>query len=146
MCISSYYFKNLEGRIIHNNYWDAHITSDNEGACLDYATKQKNSSNFNVVTDGLVLWLDVNNTGTTLNGDSLTSLVTWDEAIIKPCSGFTTCDFGLTGVDNGRYDKLSGITVSFTTADTKVILYPVTGYTVDNAVSSGLHLLLNLFL
>lgn len=137
MGISSYYFKNLEGRIIHNNYWDAHITSDNEGACLDYATKQKNSSNFNVVTDGLVLWLDVNNTGTTLNGDSLTSLVTWDEAIIKPCSGFTTCDFGLTGVDNGRYDKLSGITVSFTTADTKVILYPVTGYTVDNAVSSG---------
>ena len=137
MGISSYYFKNLEGRIIHNNYWDAHITSDNEGNCVNYATGIKNASNFNVVTDGLVLWLDVNNTGTTTNGDSLTSLVTWDEAIIKPCSGFTTCDFGLTGVDNGRYDMLSGITVSFTTADTKVILYPVTGYTVNDATSTG---------
>ena len=137
MGISSYYFKNLEGRIIHNNYWDAHITSDNEGNCVNYATGIKNASNFSVVTDGLVLWLDVNNTGTTTNGDSLTSLVTWDEAIIKPCSGFTTCDFGLTGVDNGRYDMLSGITVSFTTADTKVILYPVTGYTVNDATSTG---------
>ena len=122
MGISSYYFKNLEGRIIHNNYWDAHITSDNEGRCLDYATNKKDVLNKEIVTNNLVLWLDVNNTGTTTNGDSLTSLVTWDEAIIKPCSGFTTCDFGLTGVDNGRYDRLSGITVSFTTADTKVIL------------------------
>jgi hypothetical protein len=137
MGISSYYFKNLEGKIIHNEYWDAHITSDNEGVCLNYATKPKDSSNFDVVTDGLVLWLDVNNTGTTVDGSSLTSLVTWDEAIIKPCSGFTTCDFGLTGVDNGRYNRLSGITVSFTTADTKVILYPVTGYTVNDAVSVG---------
>ena len=137
MGISSYYFKNLEGRIIHNNYWDAHITSDNEGRCLDYATNKKDASNKEIVTNNLVLWLDVNNTGTTTNGESLTSLVTWDEAIIKPCSGFTTCDFGLTGVDNGRYDRLSGITVSFTTADTKVILYPVTGYTVNDATSVG---------
>ena len=137
MGISSYYFKNLEGKIIHNNYWDAHITADNEGKCLNYATKPKEGSSFSVVTDDLVLWLDVNNTDTTTDGTSLTSLVTWDEAIIKPCSGFTTCDFGLTGVDNGRYNRLSGITVSFTTADTKVILYPVTGYTVNNATSTG---------
>jgi len=137
MGISSYYFKNLEGRIIHNDYWDVHITSDNEGVCLNYATKPKDGPNYSVVTDGLVLWLDVNNSGTTIDGSSLTSLTTWDEAIIKPCSGFTTCDFGLTGVDNGRYNMLSGITVSLTTADTKVMLYPVTGYTVNNATSTG---------
>ena len=70
MGISSYYFKNLEGRIIHNNYWDAHITSDNEGRCLDYATNKKDASNKEIVTNNLVLWLDVNNTGTTTNGDS----------------------------------------------------------------------------
>ncbi len=137
MGIGSYYFKNLEGRIVHNDYWDAHITSDNEGAPLNYATTIKDSTNYSVITKNLVLWLDVNNSGTTVDGNSLTSLSTWKDAIIKPCSGFTTCDFGLTGVDNGRYDRLSGITVNFTTADTKVILYPVTGYTINSATATG---------
>ena len=155
MGISSYYFKNLEGKITRNNYWDANITSDNSGRDLNYATKISDSGNYNIVKDKLVFWLDVNNTGTTVDGTSLTSLVTWDDFLIKYTSGETTncncyyglstnptgitsCDWGLTGVDNGRYDKLSGITVTFTTADTKVILYPVTGYTVntDNGVGT----------
>ena len=50
MGISSYYFKNLEGRIIHNNYWDAHITSDNQGRDLNYATSKKDNSNKKVNT------------------------------------------------------------------------------------------------
>jgi hypothetical protein len=142
MGISSYYFKNLEGKIIHNNYWDAHITSDNQGVCLDYAMSCKDNCDYEAITDGLVLWFDVNQSGTTTDGTSLSSLTTWDEALIKPSSGFTLCDFGLTGVDNGRYDQLSGISVTITSADTTVILYPVTGYTINSitgTATSGLY-------
>ena len=144
MGISSYYFKNLEGKLIHNNYWDAHITSDNQGVCLNYAMscKDSNCDGFEAVSDGLVLWFDVNQSGTTIDGSSLSSLTTWDEALIKPSSGFTLCDFGLTGVDNGRYDQLSGISVTITSADTTVVLYPVTGYTINSVTgtaTSGLY-------
>jgi hypothetical protein len=131
MGISSYYFKNLEGKLVHHEYWDAHIIADNQGVCLDYAFDCSDSSNHEHVTDGLVLWFDVNQSGTTIDGSSLASLTTWTGSTIKPSSGFTLCDFGLTGVDNGRYDQLSGISVTITSADTTVVLYPVTGYTIQ---------------
>lgn len=155
MGINSYYFNNLDGSLIDIDNGDFWLSSDNQGQLLNYATNTKDgcAGTFNVVTDNLVLWFDVNQTGTTINGDSLTSLVGWDGETIKtsgiticdeyppstdngsviiPSSGTTLCDFGLTGVDNGRYDMLSGITVNITSADTKVILYPVTGYTVTS--------------
>jgi hypothetical protein len=133
MGISNYYFKNIEGVLVKDDYWDFHLSSDNQGQCLDYATKCQDScsSNFDIVTDKLVVWFDTNNTGSTVDGSSIKSLVEWENYEIKPSSGFTLCDFGLTGVDNGRYDMLSGITVTITSADTKVILYPVTGYTIQ---------------
>jgi hypothetical protein len=143
MGISSYYFKNLEGRLIRNDYWDFYLTSDNEGAVFNYATNCYDvNCDRGPITDGLVVWFDINQTGTTTDGTSLTSLTTWDESIVKPSSGITLCDFGLTGVDNGRYDKLSGITVNITSADTKFILYPVTGYTINSitgTATSGLY-------
>jgi hypothetical protein len=133
MGIDKYYFKNIEGSLVKDDYWDFHITSDNQGQCLDYATKCQDScsSNFDIVTDGLVMWFDTSQTGSTIDGNYIKSLVEWEDALIKPSSGITLCDFGLTGVDNGRYDMLSGITVNITSADTKVILYPVTGYTIQ---------------
>ena len=155
MGINSYYFNNIDGSLIDIDNGDFWLSSDNQGQLLNYATDTSDgcAGTFNVITDGLVLWFDVNQTGTTTNGDSLTSLVGWSGETIKtsgiticdeyppstesgsviiPSSGITLCDFGLTGVDNGRYNMLSGITVNITSADTKVVLYPVTGYTVTS--------------
>ena len=100
MGINSYYFNNLDGRLIDVENDDWWLTGDDQGQCLLYATSNKDSNKFDVVTDELVLWMDVNNSGTTVDGTSLTSLVTWSGTTIKPSSGITLCDFGLTGVDN----------------------------------------------
>jgi len=138
MGISNYYFNNIDGSLINDDYWDFHITSDDQGQCLFYASScQDTSCDYSIVTDDLVLWFDINQSGTTTDGTSLTSLTEWDGTTIKPSSGFTLCDFGLTGVDNGRYDRLSGLTVTITSADTKVVLYPVTGYTINSATATA---------
>jgi hypothetical protein len=135
MGINSYYFKNIESTLIGVDYYDFKLNSDNQGLCLNYATKCGDScdNGFDIIRDKLVLWFDVNQTGSTIDGNHIKSLVEWDGYQIKPTSGITLCDFGLTGVDNGRYDQLSGITVNITSADTKVVLYPVTGYTITNS-------------
>jgi hypothetical protein len=139
MGISNYYFRNVRSELVNADYWDFHLTSDDQGQCLDYATMCQDScsSNFDIVTDKLVMWFDTSQSGTTTDGTSLTSLVEWEGVDIKPSSGITLCDFGLTGVDNGRYDMLSGITVTLTTGDTKVVLYPVTGYTIQQVTFTG---------
>jgi hypothetical protein len=139
MGINSYYFKNIESKLIGVDYYDFKLNSDNQGLCLDYATKCSDHCNagYNVITDKMVLWFDVNQTGSTIDGSSIKSLVEWEDYKIKPISGFTLCDFGLTGVDNGRYDQLSGITVNITSGDTKVILFPVTGYTISESGTTG---------
>ena len=156
MGINSYYFNNIDGSLIDIDNGDFWLSSDNQGQLLNYAANTSDgcAGTFDVITDGLVLWFDVNQTETTIIGESLTSLVEWggenietsgiticDEYpsptdngyVITPSSGITLCDFGLTGVDNGRYNMLSGITVNITSADTRVVLYPVTGYTVTSA-------------
>jgi len=156
MGINNYYFNNIGSRLIdidNNDFW---LSSDNQGECLDYAKNGTEGciGGYGIVDEGLVLWLDINNTGTTINGESLTSLNVWDNTNIvygsgttSNCgcfipyetnlTGITLCDIGLTGVDNGRYDRLSGLTLTLTNEDNRVILYPVTGYTVDNAFSAG---------
>lgn len=156
MGINSYYFNNIGARLWDIDNQDFWLTGDNQGQCLNYAldTEDGCAGNFEIVKDQLVLWMDVNNPQTTTDGTSLKSIWEWEDKVIEYSSGktsncecyvalpknptgITSCDWGLTGVDNGRYDKLSGITVTFTTADTKVILYPVTGYTVNDAVSTA---------
>lgn len=135
MGIRDYYFKNLKSELIRKDYWDFYVTGDDQGECLGYATKCSDSctDNYNIIEDGLVVWFDTSDTGSTIDGTSIKSLVEWEDYEIKPSSGFTLCNFGLTGVDNGRYTQLSGITVNITSADTKVILYPVTGYTITES-------------
>lgn len=137
MGINSYYFNNIDGRLIDIDNYDFWLSSDNQGQLLEYAKTNADgcSGNFDLVRDGLVLWLDVDNTGTTTNGNTLVSLKEWEDVNIQPQSGITSCDFGLTGVDNGRYNQLSGLTVNLTSGDTKITLYPVTGYTVTSANS-----------
>jgi hypothetical protein len=160
MGINNYYFNNIGARLWDIDNQDFWLTSDDQGTCLsnyvtsDYDGCNDITDNYDIIRDGLVVWFDISRTGTTIDGTSLTSLTSWDKAEIKYTSGktsncgcyvplketptgITSCDWGLTGVDNGRYDMLSGITVTFTTADTKVVLYPVTGYTVNDAFSVG---------
>jgi len=158
MSIHNYYFKNIDSHLVGQNYWDFILSSDDQGKCLDYALDCKNlGTNVDIIQDKLVLWFDVNNSGTTINGSSLTSLTEWDSGktldttnfsdfsgsnnlYIKPTSGFTLCDFGLTGVDNGRYNSLSGISVTITSGDTKMVLYPVTGYTItESGTTKGIY-------
>lgn len=133
---NNYYFKNFEGiHLVYNEYWDFNLIPDKIGDCLFYATNCKDSCKYDIVSDGLVVWFDVNKTGTTLDGSSLTSLVEWSGKTITPSSGFTLHDWGLTGVDDGRVDCLSGETLVITSADTKLVLYPVTGYTISYNLS-----------
>jgi len=137
MGINSYYFNDIDGELVKTDYWDFYLTSDNQWCKTNYATNCNSSCDYDIINDGLVLWFDINNTGTTIDGSSLISLTEWDNLTIKPTSGITLCDFGLTGVDNGRYSKLSGVTVNITSADTKVILYPVTGYTINSITGTA---------
>lgn len=151
MGINNYYFNNIGGHLIDTDNNDFWLSSDNQGQLLNYATSNKDgcSNNFNIIEDGLVVWFDTNNNETTTNGNSLTSLNTWSGFTIQygsgttsncgcfvpyktNLSGITLCDIGLTGVDNGRYDSLSGLTLNLTDNNNKVILYPVTGYTINN--------------
>lgn len=128
---NNYYFKSFEGiNLVYNEYWDFNLTTDRLGDYLPYATNCKDACSYDIVTDGLVTWFDINNSNTTVNGSSLTSLIQWSGTSIVPSTGFTLNDWGLTGVDNGRTDCLSGKTLVITSADTKLILYPVTGYTI----------------
>jgi hypothetical protein len=106
------------------------LIPDKIGDCLYYATNCKDSCKYDIITDSLVAWFDVNNSGTTIDGASLTSLVEWSGKTITPSSGFTLNDWGLTSVDNGRTTCLSGETLTITSGDTRLVLYPVTGYTI----------------
>jgi hypothetical protein len=130
MGIDNYYFNNIDGKLVNDNLWDFYLTSDNGGQSLPYAV----NCNTLECTDGiisdndLILWFDVSNSGTTTDGKVLTSLVEWTGVTITPSSGITLNDFGLCGVDNGRVTGLTD-TITLTTGDTKVKLYPVTGST-----------------
>jgi len=128
---NNYYFKNFEGiSLVYTDYWDFNLISDRNGDYLPYATNCKGSCNYDIITDGLVAWFDTSNTNTTIDGSSLTSLIQWTGSTIIPLTGFTLNDWGLTGVDNGRTLCLSGESLTVTSADTKLVLYPVTGLTI----------------
>jgi len=130
MGIDNYYFNNFDGKIVLDNYWDFHLTPDNQGMSLPYATScnDLDCSNGIINDNDLLLWFDISNSGTTTDGNVLTSLTEWTGVTITPSSGITLSDFGLTGVDNGRVTGMTD-TLSLTSGDTKVKLYPVTGST-----------------
>lgn len=128
---NNYFSKSFEGiNLVYNEYWDFNLITDKLGDYIPYATNCKDACKYGIVTDGLAAWFDINKSGTTLDGSSLTSLIQWSGTTIIPLTGFTLNDWGLTGVDNGRTDCLSGKTLVITSADTRLVLYPVTGYTI----------------
>ncbi len=131
MGIDNYYFNNIDGKLVPDNYWDFHLTSDNQGMSLPYATSCFDNCDLGIITgDDLVVWFDVSKSGTTTDGSVLCSLVEWTGSTITPSSGMTLSDFGLTGVDNGRVTGFTD-TLTLTSGDTKIQLYPVTGYTIQ---------------
>jgi hypothetical protein len=131
MGIDNYYFNNIDGKIVPEDYWDFHITSDDQGMSLPYATSCFDDCSLGIINDDdLVVWFDISKTGTTTDGSVLCSLVEWTGTTITPSSGMTLSDFGLTGVDNGRVTGFTD-TLILTSGDTKLKLYPVTGYTVQ---------------
>lgn len=135
---NNYYFKNFETiNIAYGEYWDFNLANDKTGDFIPYALNCKDSCGRLIVTDGLVAWFDINNSGTTTSGYDLTSLVEWSGYTLTPSSGFTLNDWGLTGVDNGRTDCLSGKTLTITSADTRLVLYAVTGYSITYNSESG---------
>jgi hypothetical protein len=149
MGIDNYYFNNIDGKLVPDNYWDFHLTSDNQGMSLPYATScsgvygtdeiECDLGSLSIIQDNdLVFWFDINNTGTTSNGSILSSLVDWTGTTITPSSGMTLSDFGLCGVDNGRVTGLTD-TLIITSGDTTLKLYPVTGdtYTYPWSQTSG---------
>jgi len=135
---NNYYFKNFETiNIAYGEYWDFNLANDKTGDFIPYVLNCKDSCGRNIITDGLVAWFDINNSGTTTSSYDLTSLVQWSGYTLTPSSGFTLNDWGLTGVDNGRTDCLTGKTLVITSASTKLVLYAVTGYTITYTPESG---------
>jgi hypothetical protein len=135
---NNYYFKSFEGiNLVYNEYWDFNLIADKNGDLLPYITTCKESDSYGIITDKLVTWFDINNDDTTIDGSYLSSLIEWTATTITPSTGFTLNDWGLTGVDNGRVYCLSGESLVITSADTKLILYPVTGITVNYNFNSG---------
>ena len=131
MGIDNYYFNNFDGELTNSGYWDFHLTSDNQGQTLPYVTSCDDVCfDKSIIQDGLVMWFDVDNSGSTTNGETLISLTEWCDNVIEPNSGITLHNFGLTGVDNGRVSGLTD-TLFLSSGDTKVKLYPVTGETYE---------------
>lgn len=137
MDIKNYYFNNFDGfYLISKDYWDFNLSSDNQGRLFNYNTTCGDCQN-NIITDKLLLWFDINDPNTTISGSSLISLTEWSGFTIQPPTGFTLNDVGLTMMDNGRVSGLTGISWTFTSGDSKVILYPVGGYKISGYTESG---------
>ncbi|PCI28349.1 hypothetical protein COB55_03950 [Candidatus Wolfebacteria bacterium] len=115
----------MDTLIDYTEYWDMTLSNDD-----DY-DKSIISSN-EIIKEDLILWLDTNDSRcfTGFNDNNLTSLLSlsaWTGANIT--NNFTIYDVGLTGVDNGRYQELSGNVLNINTADTRIQLFQITGKT-----------------
>ena len=114
-----------------DEYWDLELANDN-----DFDNDIINSNN--IVKDGLGFWFDINNkncfSGLSLNGDMtrLTSISAWTDASI---TDFSISDIGLAGIDNLRVKNLTGESINFTSASTKLELFQVSGTGTTNSYS-----------
>lgn len=109
-------YNNFDAKLDTSNYWDLEVTSDEE--------TEKDSKCEGIVANNLVIWLDLNNSGTTTDYKTLTSLICQSIE-----SGLTINDIGLTGVDNGLVENLSGETLTFSAGTQCFTMKNVTGET-----------------
>lgn len=122
--IKNYYFNNLDIKLTNSDYWDLFL-------CYDERLFDRNTLYCNSIISGtsLISYFNFNNINC-ISGNSIYSLVCWDESIL-PTSGLSLCDIGLTGVDNGFVQNLTGETLTITSGDCRLFLTRVSGQTYD---------------
>ena len=121
----------MDSKLDYTEYFDIELSNDD-----DYDKDIINSTE--IVKDGLGFWFDINNkncfSGLSLNGDMtrLTSISAWTDASI---TDFSISDIGLAGIDNLRVKILTGESINFTSASTKLELFQVSGTGTTNTYS-----------
>lgn len=131
--IKNYYFNNIDIKLTNSDYWDLFL-------CYDERQFYKPTLYCDSIISGssLISYFDFNNPNC-LSGNSIYSLSCWDSATL-PISGLSLCDIGLTGVDNGFVNNLTGETLSISSGDCRLFLTRVSGqtYTYSWSVMSGI--------
>lgn len=118
------FLNSLDAVLDYSNYWDFSLVFDQD--VLDLSCSGGIGSG--IISDDLAVWIDVNESGSTLNGDIYTLFsMTCDEESVT--SGFTLYDIGLVGVDNGLVENLSGETLTFISGDSCFYVSRVSGTT-----------------
>lgn len=130
--IKNYYFNNIDIRLTNSDYWDLFL-------CYDERQFNKSTLYCNSIISGtsLISYFDFNNPNS-ISANTIYSLVCWDSTTL-PKSGLTLCDIGLTGVDNGFVQNLTGETLTISSGDCRLFLTRVSGdtYDYDWSIMSG---------
>lgn len=130
--IKNYYFNNIDMKLSNSDYWDLFL-------CYDERLFDKSTLYCDSIISGtsLISYFDFSNPNC-ISGNSIYSLVCWDDSTL-PFSGISLCDIGLTGVDNGFVQNLTGETLTISSGDCRLFLTRVSGqtYNYDWSVLSG---------
>lgn len=128
--IKNYYFNNLDMILTNSDYWDLFL-------CYDERLTASNSCDGILTGSSLVSQFDFNDPRC-ISGNTIYSLVCWNGSVL-PYSGLSLCDIGLTGVDNGFVQNLTGETLTVSSGDCRLYLTRVSGltYSYDWSVQSG---------
>ena len=130
--IKNYYFNNLDIKLTNSDYWDLFL-------CYDERLYDGSTLYCNSIISGstLISQFDFNNSNC-ISGNTIYSLNCWSDYKL-PLSGLTLCDIGLTGIDNGFTQNLTGETLDISSGDCRLFLTRVSGktYNYDWSVLSG---------
>lgn len=127
--IKNYTFNNLALLLTNVDYWDLFLTNDQSVS---------NEPCTHILTgSSLVSYFDFTD-NRCISGNTIYSLTCWDGKIL-PYSGLSLCDIGLTGIDNGFVQRLTGDTLYLSSGDCRLFLTRVTGstYVYPWSVQSG---------
>ena len=139
MGIDSYYFKNIKAELSNEGYWDLTLSSDETDCEFDTLYS-------NTIYSGATYFDFSNSSSFSAPYSGVCSLTSWDTEFFSGCttgytgsitSGFTICDIGLCGVDNGFVPNLTGETLTFVSGDTQLCLTRVTGSTYTYPTSAN---------
>lgn len=131
MGINSYFFKNIKAELSNEGYWDLTLSSDETDCDFDVLNRT-------TVFSGETYFDFSNSSSFSTPYSGVCSLTSWETEALEGCttgftgsitSGFTICDIGLCGVDNGFVPNLTGETMTFVSGDTQLCLTRVTGST-----------------
>lgn len=122
--IKNYYFNNIDIKLTNSDYWDLFLCYDERlfNREVLYCTSIISGSS-------LVSYIDINNNNC-ISGNTIYSLTCWENSTL-PISGLSLCDIGLTGVDNGFVNNLTGETLNISSGDCRLFLTRVSGETFD---------------